>query len=147
MNREIKFRAWSLTSKKMIYRVIVGNTTTDNPCSLVWDARSKDWVNFDKHCGKIMQYTGIKDKNGKEIYEGDILECKFKPTYSEEFHHIGIYHVVFDKASFKVKRIKLTSNPQYNPPSLLRIGENRQKRNEFMIIGNIYENPYLLEKK
>ena len=57
--REIRFRAWSGSKKKMVEPLTVINPTNS-------------------HAGGdiLMQYTGLADKNGKEIYEGDILNSK-----------------------------------------------------------------------
>lgn len=57
--RLLKFRAWDMTHKKMLDRVLAG---PGNPCSIVWDEERKDWLNFDCACGVIMQYTGLEDK-------------------------------------------------------------------------------------
>lgn len=78
-----------------------------------------------------MQYTGIKDYEGKEIYEGDILKCKL---HNDEYEN---YLIAWNKEYAEFEAL------------------NRDKSNficasiwnQFKIIGNIYENPELLEAK
>jgi len=97
--REIKFRAWNNAEKKMYPEVE--------------DIRERYEI-------YLMQYTGLKDKNGQEIYEGDIL--KFNTKGGNEM----IYEVKWRGKGFKPTRMS----------------EDNQE--EIEIIGNIYENPELL---
>lgn len=130
MSREIKFRAWSKSENKMYYRVLVGNTLTDDPCSVVWQDEQKEWVNFDKYCGVIMQYTDLKDKNGKDVFEGDIVES---------FHYGRTRQAVIIKWS--AEKIGFTEFRMH------RIGyDEYELHTDISVIGNIYENPELLEE-
>lgn len=65
--RELKFRAWYKPEKKMIYNI---QNEFEERIELGMDCFS-DYLKNDDFI--VEQYTGIKDKNGKEIYEGDIV--------------------------------------------------------------------------
>ena len=83
--------------------------------------------NFD-----IVFFTGLTDKNGKEIFKGDILCCIHRKFNRE-------VEMVWDEEKYSFA-IKEPNNPRYTTT----IPEFK-KYNEFEIIGNIYENPELLE--
>jgi len=87
---------------------------------------------------KIMQYTGLKDKNGKEIYSGDILQpSRYKN--SSRFKCV----VIFKKGMFcfeKNGELIQEDKPLYKSLKLADVASN-----SYEIIGNIYENPKLLK--
>lgn len=80
----------------------------------------------------IGQYTGLKDKNGKEIYEGDVYQYNVQlhlGSFTKEYNHREV--VKFEDGAFWVSNYLLW--------------EALEGDNESEIIGNIYENPELLE--
>ena len=79
---------------------------------------------------RSQQYTGLKDKNGKEIYEGDILRGNyFKHTKLYEVRELSIYGLVLKG------QVDLS----------IRFYPDIAQRNSLELIGNIYENPELLK--
>lgn len=136
MNREIKFRAWLKEENKMV-----------NVETIDFSEKSIQYLEKNEIIDayllrttflediELMQYTGINDKNGVEIYEGDILKYKF--LYDRRFKHVSLVKFMEIEASFGIKDIYGNEIPLY------RITAN----NYFEVIGNIYENKNLLEKK
>lgn len=138
--REIKFRAWSKLDNKYYYRVLVGNTSEDEDqyvCSNIYDG--DEWVEFDKRCGVIEQYTGLKDKNGAEIYEGDIVEVMHNDWIKPTFHAVRWCGDSLYPTFNLVPELDTTSN------SLSLVLQSDFI--EIEIVGNIHENPELLEEK
>ena len=129
--RESKFRAW-VKDRKEIFEVILINYVTKKVTYLF--ERVGDLLNI-RHekfnDTELMQYTGLKDKNGKEIYEGDIVKLRAN-------HGIGVVKYYDEWGAFVVEYIK--------PRQLAVLGMNYYKE-DIEILGNIYENSELLGDK
>lgn len=126
-----KFRAWDRTRNEMNYSVMVGNCDTDDEnytCPTIWIEERKKWLHFDDYeC--IMQSTGLFDKNGKEVFVGDIIKCTR-----------GCLHEVYIEKEYGGTYIG-------GMPAIYLKGirEGYAWTGDEKIIGNIYENPELLE--
>ena len=94
------------------------------------DAVMNDYITVSPDEIELMQSTGLKDKNGKEIFEGDIL--KSNKYITSVFYERGAYCVKFSR----------TPNTTVTMNVISFIEKYKTK-----IIGNIYENPELLEVK
>lgn len=151
MQDRFKFRAWNKLSNEM-KDVISLNINYEFPdCSNVI-LETNTFDNIKTHNNPItcangfnnvvlMQCTGLKGKNGKLIYEGDIVN----QIYEDE----TIYkcEVVYNNCSFQLKHIEDKNKNYINTPmycyAINYLGHYTEKRLE--VIGNIYENPELLE--
>ena len=118
--REIKFRAYHKDHKEMVNFDMAKASKDQYQCAHICNLMAGDDSGF------LMQYTGLKDKNGVEIYEGDIIQ--FSDGYPQ--NHLKPKVVEFSKGSFSnTGSFDSGSATTYDPE----------------VIGNIYENPELLE--
>ncbi|MFS0817103.1 YopX family protein [Lysinibacillus sp. 1P01SD] len=115
MSREIKFRAWDKIHKLMV----------ENICS----SEQRHTLLYE-----LMQYTGLKDRNGKEIYEGDILEL-YIPNWAD---CDDVQRFVINEYCPDVSYLQAVVK---HCEKCLLDGEN----DYIEVVGNIYENPELLE--
>ena len=122
MSRELKFRIWNKDVKEMFKSFDLYNELAENS-----DIDSIDMI-------EIMQFTGLKDRNGKEIYEGDIFDCIYKRDGCN--HKLMIVWGRSD-ASFRIRYCGECDQPNVRQ-SVTDIQRGK-------VIGNIYENPELLD--
>lgn len=118
--RDLKFRAWSLNNKRW-YK---GN----------WQFQMSDQdLNTDRDLFIVQQYTGFKDKENKEIYEGDIIGIRSRMC--EIVWREGAFCTIYPNEKFDYER-------DYGMPGNLGV-----KGSPWKIYGNICENPTLIERK
>ena len=135
--REIKFRV--LIDREMYYQdkyeAYGDNLSSIDICKETITITSfynyEDVYRFEDEEVKLMQYTGLNDKNGKEIYENDLISCN---------KHKNIV-VFFEDGCFKVKYLR-------NSTTTITCTLNSfLEKYKCKISGNIYEHPELLEEQ
>ena len=141
--RELKFRVWSEEDKQ--YRTDCSacklfNGKTGCPATIY----NEEGDRFD-----IEQYTGLKDKNGKEIYEGDIVEALIDSVWTT-----GSNDALFGKKSWELEvywdemRYALMWHVLGSKTCPDRVYDFYDRKiTEIEVIGNIHESPELLEGK
>src|SRR5690554_4062383 len=130
MMREYKFRAWDSWWDEMYYFDFAKNieATPDDELKGLWILHEEGSVYAIQNKIKIMQYTGLKDKNGKEIYEGDLVQVLDYTSWE------GLYKVVWDEESL-----------MYVLEDAYGDKEKMCEFEHYLVRGNIYENPELLD--
>jgi len=130
MNREIKFRCWDKMGEKMHYQ---------EKQSL------KEWFNrYGSNSFVMMQYTGFKDRKGKEVYEGDIINfttiisqsASLPPEMDKELENQGYGGKTKIQRSVEFEKHECFNGTCYGYPF---------PNEDIEVTGNIYENPNLLK--
>ena len=133
--REIKFRAWDASAKRMNNKVLIGNATNpdkdDYTAHCIWI--DDEWLNFDEHSDIVIeQFTGLKDCNGVDIYESDLIQNESGRVCSVVYNK---FTAGFDAECDKTSWIDTDS-----------IGFRPSQWSRFVkVIGNIHQNKELVE--
>ena len=125
-NRQLKFRVWN--GKQMYYQT--GSIMYDDMIAFEFDP----FKNEPDYGMEVMQFTGLYDKNGKEIYEGDII-----PIYDIEMklHNAVVKYCIEDGAYIVAYEDPVLLDDMYYMLADLF---------DLEVVGNIYENEYLLNQ-
>lgn len=164
MSREIKFRGLTDTeTPKWVYGSLINNLwgyseLSKYPkgwavCEIIIEGEAEDWESVEDNGLKIEvspqsvgEYTGLKDCNGTEIYEGDIVLFEKKNHEIKYFSNWGMFGMVGRNRYASTNNIDeekpMGSTGSSTPYKPYVLSEYYQKRME--VIGNIYETPELL---
>lgn len=139
-NREIKFRAWDKKENKMqqVVQILYGHEASNYPLSVDFFRSVKSRLIKDI---ELMQYTGLKDKNGVEIYEGDIID--YLGTFESGDGYRG--EIKFDEGVYYFMGKSKIGRKAGVISSYVGLAHEKAYQH-CEVIGNIYENSELLTK-
>jgi len=137
--REIKFRAWNKKGKRWIYHGTI--ETVNGNLYEYFDVDRSVFVKVgNPHHFEVVEYTGLKDKNGEEIYEEDVVKLRWRDN--------SISKPKWEEGNGEVKVDEKFGTWLIGDYSLLGQEEDDDiMESTIEIIGNVWENPKLLKDK
>lgn len=175
MNREILFRGKWVDNGEWVYGDLTAGDTIHTKPPSKDDGDGCEWYGYEVRPETVGQYTGLKDKNGERVFEGDIVQGIVNVSADDyqngknDYHRYkditACFHVFWDEELSRFHLYCPVKN-KYMSTSLKGIGFTRRERaanayrevskeikapiskvSDFEIIGNIHDNPELLEKE
>lgn len=153
--REIKFRAWDKNTNTMYENISILPSMECIAINVDYDHDFQEYCIDESYVVELkdvelLEYTGLKDKNGVEIYEGDIVR---RPAYSEEERDyigdiVGLYHIPEKIGEVIMYEGAWCLKFELNEKKVLNPFFEMMEFDRFdliEVIGNIYENKELLE--
>jgi len=158
--REIKFRGKTINGNEWIYGPTISQGTIKRKANKWFmEVAENKWEGLQPNT--LGQYTGLKDKNGKEIYEGDILRVEEFWNESGPIEKSEEFYEVFDLEDIKGEKQREYTTPVSWEDGAFVISVNQKGDTDlsalfgdmrlsfpifiFEVIGNIYDNPELVE--
>ena len=142
--REIKFRGFSKKHQQWLTGNYILNRGAHFIAPVDEPADGKTWEDYEVDPDTVGQYTGLTDKNGREIYEGDVVECVSWNEYFSDGNGNTMepfrrkMHVEYMNGGFKMVE-PMPEPMKDNAWDIICNGD-------IIIIGNIHDNPELLKR-
>lgn len=135
-NRIIKFRAWHKKEKQMIDWFTLSQSAWNTQQNGIKGSLLYSILVSDKDSFEVMLFTGLHDKNGKEIYEGDVITyIDYDSSHEDEYLNKGVVVYCADEMKFTITNRNTVEI------------ESIDFKEEVEVIGNVFENPELLSDK
>lgn len=136
MKREIKFRGKSKDTQLWEYGNLLHKRRTNSKATEIYESYYVQRINFHLELEvipeSIGQFTGFYDKNGKELYEGDVVKDKYGRIMKVDYFRSFLCFIAISKTNFHhANIIEWATNENFTSVE---------------VIGNVHENPELLEK-
>ena len=155
--REILFRGKRIDNGQWVYGKLCNNTYGASKPIIITDSEYNDGNDIDFEwefvCPETVgQYTGLTDKNGKKIFEGDVLKYTRKnwhePLSSKNGTDlIGFLEIYYDDTCSAFKYWHYDENRKIFGSGFLSLQDSRAEETIIEVIGNVFDNPELLEEK
>ena len=152
MNRQIKFRVWDYQRKQFRDDAISFQTEENNIIEVSFENGEDHFIKKDGFISypssQIQQFTGLHDKNGKEIYEGDIIKWGMHKGSEEYFHRYAVVEFNPD-IQFRILFYVNSETGEKKPTDnyIFHFGKFAYNETDkhIEIIGNVFENADLVK--